>query len=328
MRVQRRWVAALCFATLTLHVAQTAQAAERLPPGHQGQGLEHAGQVRSYLLFLPSAAQDRSRALPLVLMLHGMGGTAANAVRETAWSVKAEQEGFVLAYADASRPDPQRPASLRNNPPAWNDGSGRFHAGAQQVDDTGFIRKLIDQVSAQQSIDPRRVYVTGFSNGASMAFRVGAELADRVAAIAPVAGASWAEAPQPVRGLSLIYLTGTADPLNPLEGGFPKLGQREQGGRAKKPVAEMIGTWTRALQCQPAKDLSAANANDNANGVQTRSFGGCKDGAEVVVITVEGLGHIWAGGESRLPEFMVGKPTNKLKATDVIWDFFRSHPMP
>jgi polyhydroxybutyrate depolymerase len=325
MRAQRRLVAALSFATLTLHMAQTAQAAsERLPPGHQSQGLEHAGQVRTYLLFLPSAAQDTSRALPLVVMLHGMGGTAANAVRETAWSVKAEQEGFVLAYADASRPDPQRDVSLRNNPSAWNDGSGRFHAGAQQVDDTGFIRKLIDQVSAQQSIDPRRIYVTGFSNGASMAFRVGAELADRVAAIAPVAGASWADKPQPVRGVSVIYLTGTADPLNPLEGGFPKLGQREQGGRAKKPVAEMIGTWTQALHCPPAKETSATNAN----GVRTRSFSGCKDGAEVVLITVEGLGHIWAGGENLLPEFMVGKPTNQLKATEVIWDFFRNHPTP
>jgi poly(3-hydroxybutyrate) depolymerase len=49
---------------------------------------------------------------------------------------------------------------------------------------------------------------------------------------------------------------------------------------------------------------------------------------EVVLVTVEGLGHVWAGGQNLLPEFIVGKPTDKLKATDVIWEFFRVHPVP
>ena len=57
-------------------------------------------------------------------------------------------------------------------------------------------------------------------------------------------------------------------------------------------------------------------------------YGPGRDGAEVVFITIEGLGHIWAGGVNLLPEFIVGKPTDKFKATDSIWDFFKAHPAP
>jgi polyhydroxybutyrate depolymerase len=127
---------------------------------------------------------------------------------------------------------------------------------------------------------------------------------------------------KPARGISLCYLTGTADSLNPLEGGFPRLalGGRNQGGKPKAPVLTMIKKWVKALGCPevPAQDNSK-------NGVRTRRYGPGRDGAEVMFITIEGLGHIWAGGKNLVPGFLVGKPTDKLKATDVIWNFFRTH---
>jgi polyhydroxybutyrate depolymerase len=317
-RLRHGVAAALCGASLT------AAAANEVPADHQRLAFEHGGLQRSAVLFKPNAP-DTSRALPLVVMLHGMGGTGAHAVRETGWSDKAAKEGFWVAYADASRPDATRPANIRKNPPAWNDGSGRFHAGQQQVDDTGFVRALINRISANHAIDARRIYVTGFSNGASMTFKVGHELADVVAAIAPVSGASWLNPLQPARGVSLLYITGTADPLNPLEGGFPKLANsdKEQGGRAKAPVQEMILQWATALKCQ-----TTGVADATSNGVRTRLYAGCRDGAEMMFITVEGMGHVWAGSDVVLPKFVVGKTTNKLNATDMIWDFFKRHPMP
>jgi len=94
-----------------------------------------------------------------------------------------------------------------------------------------FILELINRLNTDYAFDQQRIYVTGFSNGASMAFRVGAELADRVAAIAPHSGACWSKQVAPTRALSLCYLAGTADTLNQLEGGFPKLalGGKDQG---------------------------------------------------------------------------------------------------
>jgi polyhydroxybutyrate depolymerase len=320
MRLLRQWIAAALYGA---SLAATAAGGD-VPAGHHSVAFEHGGLLRSAVLFTPKAS-DSPRAQPLVVMLHGMGGTGANAVRETGWSDKAARAGFLVAYADASRPDATRPPNIRKNPQAWNDGSGRFHAGQQQVDDSGFVRALISRISATHLIDARRIYVTGFSNGASMTFKVGHDLADVVAAIAPVSGASWLNALQPARGVSLLYITGTADPLNPLEGGFPKLAnsKQEQGGRAKAPVQEMVLQWATALKCQ-----TVGIADASTNGVRTRQYPGCRDGAELSFITVEGMGHVWAGGDAVLPEFLVGKTTNKLKATDMIWDFFKQHPMP
>jgi polyhydroxybutyrate depolymerase len=295
-----------------------------LPPGHQRVSVLVGGLERQFVLHLP-AGDVGGHPKALVIMLHGMGGTAANAVRETGWSAKADAEGFVVAYPDATRPDMTQPANFRRNPQAWSDGSGRFHSGQTPVDDTAFIRALIDHVAAKHAVDARRIFVTGFSNGASMVFRIGAEMADRVAAIAPVAGASWAETVRPTRPISLLYLTGEADPLNPLAGGMPRLafGGDGQGGRAKTPIHAQMTKWAVALGL-PATPVSDAAVN----GVRTTRYGVYSATNELVVITVEGLGHVWAGGQNLLPEFVVGKPTDKLRATDVIWEFFKAHPGP
>ncbi len=297
---------------------------QSIPEGHVQLKLQVGGLERRCLVQLPPA-YDRRKLVPLVIMLHGMGGTAANAMRETGWSAKADTEGFIVAYPEGTRPDASKPPSLRGNPQAWNDGSGRFYAAEHNVDDVAFLRVLIEKLSADSAVDPRRIFVAGFSNGASMAFRAGAELADRIAAVAPHSGANWTEVVQPARGISLCYLTGTADTLNPMDGGFPKLafGGRDQGGKPKPAVGVSIAKWTTALGCSEAPAQDETN-----NGVRTRRYGPGHDGAEVLLITIEGLGHNWAGGVGQAPEFLVGKNTDKLKATDAVWDFFAKHPAP
>jgi len=156
-----------------------------------------------------------------------------------------------------------------------------------------------------------------------MSFLVGEKLAHRIAAIAPVAGACWHELTQLKSPVSMLYITGTEDPLNLIEGGVPKLagGQSDKiRAKPKPPVRDSIMKWNKALNCsqKPANVV-------NSDGVQTETYAACTQGAEVVYIAVEGLGHTWAGGKSLLPETMVGKTSDKVKATDVIWDFFQKH---
>jgi polyhydroxybutyrate depolymerase len=301
-----------------------AERARAIPNGHQELMLKVGSLERSYLLHVPPN-YEKTKPLPLVIMLHGMGGTALNSQRETGWSDKADAEGFIVVYPEATRPEPNQPPSLRNNPQAWNDGSGRFHAAERNIDDVAFITALIDSLENSYSIDSRRVYVTGFSNGASMTFRLGAELADRVAAIAPHSGTCWTEDLSLARGVSVCYLTGTADTLNPIEGGFPKLamGGKDQGGRSKPPVTNMITKWAKVLECDDEPTME-----EKASGVRTSRYGRGRNDAEVVCITIDGLGHHWAGGKSQAPEFLVGKNTDKLSATDVIWAFFSRHSAP
>ena len=182
---------------------------------------------------------------------------------------------------------------------------------------------MLDRITADYNIDPKRIYVTGFSNGASMAFRVGSELTDRVAAIAPNAGACWTKDLKLSGCVSLCYITGTSDKLNPLDGGFPKLafGGKNQGGQKKPPVQDTIEKWVEALECTGTTTSDSTNA-----GVRTRYYGPSRHGSEVKYITVEGLGHHWAGGTSQAPEFLVGKNSDAIQATDVVWEFFVAHP--
>lgn len=280
------------------------------------------GVVRSYIVHVP-ASYDATKPTPLVVMLHGGGGTAGAAMRETEWALKAEKEGFLAVFPNAMARDPSRRSSFAGNPQLWNDGSDRFYPDQQAPDDVAFIAAMLDDLTVRFKLDEKRVFVTGFSNGASMSFRVGAELSDRIAAIAPVAGALWFDPPKFRKPVAMCYITGTEDPLNLIEGGVPKLVSGAYDtvrAKPKPPVRDSIVRWAGALGCPETKV-----SNTNERGLRTETHSGCLGNSEVVYHAVEGLGHTWAGGKSLLPERMVGKTSNRINATDIIWEFFLKH---
>ena len=271
---------------------------------------------------------DGKAAMPVVLMFHGNGGTAESVVKETGWVAKSDAAGFIVFFPEATRPDMTQPPKFGRNNPAWNDGSGRFHAGERNITDVAFIAALLDHIEVKFVVDKRRVFATGFSNGASMTFRVGLELSDRIAAIAPVSGALWIAEPKIARPVSLLYITGTADPINPMEGGAPKMasGSGFSGvpEKAKPPVREMVQAWVKLLGCKEEAESIASDIE----GITTIVHTGGRDGTEVVFTTLKGHGHIWPGGKSPLPAFILGKATSRLNANDAVWDFFQAHPKP
>jgi polyhydroxybutyrate depolymerase len=261
--------------------------------------------------------------VPLVVVFHGGGGTARAAATQTGWHRKADRESFVAVFPEGTGRDPQAEGSFLRNPQIWHDGSGRF-TSHPDADDVAFTEALLDRLSEDYPIDPARIYATGFSNGASMTFRVGAELAGRFAAVAPVAGSLWLEDPNPARPVPLCYITGAEDTLNRLEGGVPRtVGGREIGrGMPKPPVRESVEAWARALGC-----TLQARPIDAPEGVTALRYAPCSGGAEVLWYTVADCGHTWPGGRSLLPEGVVGPSTDALDATDVIWRFFSRHTL-
>ena len=279
---------------------------------------------RHYTVHVPPQ-YDGKTPVPVVVMLHGGGGTATAAAEETGWGAKGDKEGFLAVFPDALPPDPAKPSRFVANPQLWNDGSDRFYPGQTAPDDVAFLNAMLDELAARFAVDPRRVFMTGFSNGASMCFRFGAEASKRLAAIAPVAGACWLEKITMERPVPMCYLTGTADPLNPIEGGVPKLatgGSDRIRARPKPPVRDSILKWVRAVGAPATPRTTTAS-----NGVHTDTYGPGRDGAEVMAVSVEGLGHTWAGGKSLLPALLVGPRSDKLRATDLIWGFFQARPM-
>ncbi len=292
-------------------------------PGTQACTLQVGAWTRHYSVHVPPG-YDGKKPLPVVVMLHGGGGTGRGAAEETGWDAKADRENFLAVFPDALARDPAKPGSFSRNPQLWNDGSDRFYPGQQTPDDVTFLNAVLEELLAKFSVDRQRIFVAGFSNGASMAFRFGAAAARRLAAIAPVAGACWLEPLTVERPLPLCYLTGTADPLNLLEGGVPKLAfgaSDKVRAKPKPPVRDSLLKWAKAIGCP----VTPAKTNET-NGVRTETFGSGRERAEIIFVTVADQGHTWAGGKSLLPERWVGKTSSKLNATDFIWNFFKQHP--
>jgi polyhydroxybutyrate depolymerase len=276
---------------------------------------------REYLIHVPRG-YDGKKPIPVVIMFHGGGGTARAAARETGWGRKADEEIFLAVFPEGSRPDPSRPPDFRTNGQTWADGSSRFNP---DVDDIGYVSAVIHDLKNRFNLDEKRIYATGFSNGASMTYRVAHELSDVIASAAPVAGALWLEGGGPKRPVPVLYITGDSDPLNPLGGGYPRLliGGRNLGGREKPPVKGQLEKWAAWLFC-----AEKARIVSDEGGVRKTVWGPCSEKSEVVFYLIRDLGHTWPGGLSLLPEEWVGPRTDKISANDVIWEFFKKHPKP
>lgn len=313
--------------TVLLTILLAAPAGAQAPPQRLAPGAHHlkltvAGRAREYRVYVPKG-HDVSRPAPLVLMFHGGGGNSRSTMKETGWAATADAQGFVVAFPDGIRQDPSSPPRFRGNGQSWNDGSTRTSlvAVAQGVDDVAYVRALLAHLKARVAVDPRRIYATGFSNGASMTFRLGHELSDVFAAIAPVAGCDWPGQPAPTRALPLLVITGDADPLNPVAGGPVRIGRKSYG--TKRPVQQYLDEWVAALGCATTPEVVR-----DAGGVRTVRYTGGKGGAEVRYVRLAGHGHHWPGGKSQLPAFLAGPHRTSLKANDEIWAFFRRFALP
>jgi polyhydroxybutyrate depolymerase len=308
-------------AVLTTAVSSAMADAAPPTPGNHSESLEvgaGAGRMtRTFIVHVPPGFDGKSK-VPVVFMLHGAGGSGAGAMPETGWDAKSDREGFIAVFPDGTSPHPMLPARFLLNPRLWNDGSGRGAIGVERVDDLGFISKMIDFVEARYAADPARIYCTGFSNGASMTFSVGLNLSNRIAAIAPVSGHLWYRQKQLAYPVPLLFIIGTADPLNPIDGGNVKLPWEVT--QYHPPVEDSLKEWERMLGCGPEVQTA------RSKGVVEITYNECAKSGEVEYYTVKDLGHIWPGGKNQLPEKWVGKPSDNLNATDVIWDFFKAHP--
>ncbi|HLX37001.1 MAG TPA: PHB depolymerase family esterase [Candidatus Binataceae bacterium] len=299
--------------------AASKNAAAPLAPWDRAENVQLGGFNRHFIVHVPPTF-DAKNKLPAVIMLHGAGGTGQEAMQQTGWDRKADQENFIAAFPDAVAERPKRPASFLFNPQTWNDGSGRHQSGKRNDPDIDFIAYVIDTLRSRYGADPSRIYVTGFSNGASMTFRTGVELSDQLAAIAPVAGHLFVYEHPVKRAVPALYIIGRDDPLELPAGGVLKIMGEEV---TQPPILENLQRWRDIEDCplNPSSD-----ARDD--GIERVAFSDCRDGVQMVEYFIDDMGHVWPGGLTHLPQRLVGKPSDKLNATDVIWDFFKAHPMP
>lgn len=218
----------------------------------------------------------------------------------------------------------------------WNAGRCCGHAARRQVDDVGFLRRLLDDALGRWPIDPRRVYAVGISNGGMMAYRLAAEVSSRVAAIASVAGALVCE-PEPLhRAVPVVHFHGTQDDFVPYAGGrgarslrrvdFPSVeatltGWQKACGLEAREAAEVLFSG-------PERTSAGEWIPQSDKGIRVARYVHAQhQGTDAIVeIRIDGGGHTWPGVAPPLP--FMGPTVMSVSANELIWKFFQQHLLP
>ena len=181
---------------------------------------------------------------------------------------------------------------------------------------------MIDDVARAAAVDRTRVYATGHSNGAMMAYRLGAEAADRVAAIAPVAGAMTVARFAPRRAVPVLHVHSVDDPRALYAGGVTSTLGREIH---HEPVEAELARWRERDGCPAAPEVRDRRERPATGGtMQTATllvFAPCAEGSEVRLWKLTGAGHGWPGADPILSERRMGPRTDVISASEEVWAF-------
>ena len=281
--------------------------------------IETGGVARTFLTQFPD-----SKPAPLVIVLHGNTQTGADMKARTSWALIANRERFGVIFPDGLnhawadlRPDTQRAGRV---PP-------------KGTDDVGFIVRLIEKYVADGSADPKRIYVTGLSNGGAMTITLVCARADLFAAAASVIinlTDDAAAACHPSRPMPMLMMNGTADPLIPFEGGK---GTSRFAVDGFWPAMKTLAFWRKLNGCEigdgTVTDLEDRDRADQST--VTRIESRCPQARDVVLYRVNDGGHRMPGvfADARFPRIasaFLGPQNHDIDGAETIWAFFRKFP--
>ena len=279
------------------------------PAQEQAVTVLHQNEERSAIALYPEGYTDMRR-IPVIIDLHASGEDARSEMEMSGIREAAAERGYMAVFPEGL---------ARGGVRGWNVGGCCGEAAAQGVDDAGFLSLLIDRLVADFKADPNRIYVTGFSNGASMALQLGCSLSHKIAGLAPVSGVMVTEGCRPVRPLPVILFHGAADNYVPYQGGTPSLlvpGDERQDN-ATSSVVDTVHFWVQRNGCFPEPERM------ERGGYIRERYMGAQSHAEVVVYTLPEGGHAWPGGDPSAN--YQDSPVEEVPAAWLILDFFSRH---
>jgi polyhydroxybutyrate depolymerase len=285
--------------------------------------LSSGGHDRTYHVYSPAGLKPGA-VYPLLLILHGGGGKGVQMRKLTrrAFETFAGKTGAVIAYPDAYAGH-------------WNDYRADKSRKSQRenVDDVAFLSAMTEEIAKAYPVDLSRVYASGISNGAMMSHTLACRAADRIAAVAPVAGAlpeNQVPSCAPARPVPVMMISGTKDKLVHWEGGVVTgpFGRKNLGRTISAESTRDL--WLKKNSCDPAeKGTKSIDADpDDGTSVTRETYAACAGGAVVEFLRVEGGGHTWPGGVQDMPVLVVGKTSKEVDASAEIWDFFSRFSLP
>lgn len=290
-----------------------ACAATELPLGTTTvQSMMFGGRERTWRVRMPASYDNTPR--PIMFVLHGGFGTGEQIqTRQAGFDPIADRENVILVYPNGIAADETATNPLQRAQ-TWNGGACCGPAANQNVDDVGFLTAVLDQVEEQACVDTKRVYFTGMSNGGIMSYRMACDAADRVTAIAPVAGTLQLDSCTPSRKVPLFAVHGTLDENVPYNGGTGC----GTGAVMTRAIPDIVDDWGATNACGGAP----STVFSEGDGICV-SRGTCD--AETVLCSIEMGDHSWPGS-SAMPfgscGVMGGRQSTTFGASEAIWAFF------
>jgi polyhydroxybutyrate depolymerase len=259
------------------------------------------------------AAYDPGKPAPLLVVLHGYGGSGKDIEDELRLGAAAAQRGY-LSVA----PDGTLDSTVSR---FWNATDACCDFEGAGVDDATYLEGVIKDIQAKFTVDPRRIDVVGHSNGAFMSYAMACAHADTIAAIVSLAGATFKDpkACAPKDPVAVLEIHGTADDTIYFDGGTITLSGGHAMG-AYPGARASVATWAKYDGCATSSvvdehvdvDATLGTAAAPAEATVTR-WAGCKPGGAVELWTVPGGGHT---------------PTVSDSFPRAVLDFLESHPKP
>lgn len=266
-------------------------------------GLDGFG--RNFVLYVPDSIGETTQNVPLILVLHGGGGSARQIMRSTnaSFNQLADEHGFVVAYPDAIDG-------------IWDFGEG---AVSQQLnvrrDDMKYFDAVVQVITSRLPVDPNRIFATGISRGGQASYALACKRPGQFRAVAPVA------MPLPdflqddcktVSNTGIFVLNGTKDPIVPYTGGPITLGRKDRGRVLS--TSDTMAIFARGNGCSsnPRETLMGA--------VQRFDWRECHDAT--VLAKINDGGHTWPSARGSLPKRLVGETNRDIEASTEIWQFF------
>jgi polyhydroxybutyrate depolymerase len=276
--------------------------------GNSTHTLEFGGRTRTYEVHIPRGHDGKS-PLPVVLNLHGGGGNATVHRRQSQMDAAADRDGYIVVYPEGT--------SGAGRFYTWNAGLCCGYAMKRKVDDVGFINALLDDLPNHYAVDADRVYATGMSNGAMMAYRLACELPHRITAICGVASTMGVDGPKPDRPVPIMQIHGLKDENAKFAGG---VGPNAISRVNHKNVREVIRWWCEVDHCDP-QPVEVVEEKDYTMERYAPRMG--EPGAPIVLYMLKEGGHTWPGGVDVTPRFNTGKLIASFDADKVMWEFFQ-----
>ena len=274
---------------------------------------------RWFLLTTPDDI-DQDTPLPLVLDFHGLSEGAEVHARMTELPKYGQEHGFIVVSPQGT-----------GTPVKW-----AVDPDIEANADLQYTQDLLDQLEAELCIDTSRVYSTGLSNGAFMSSVLACTMADRFAAVAPVAGLIRPESCDPSRPVPVLAMHGTADPILLFNGGVgERLNNVLGGGKIsdsvpadEKPIPEAaldgLGYPAAANEWALGNGCTGDPVDEDLSASVIERTWDCPPDGVVEFLVIEGGGHTWPGSEfSNKLENIMGPTDMDTNANDLIWQFFQ-----